>query len=144
MIRGRLIHPEILSALAASGHFSQVVIGDANLPAASLTGPNARRVHLNFSPGRLDALEVLDVLLEIVPVQEATVMQPPPDFAPPLHAAYRDKLGGAIPIVAMERWAFYDKIKSPMTTLLICTGEQRRFANLILTIGVVKLATENF
>jgi len=44
----------------------------------------------------------------------------------------------------MERWAFCEKIASPRTTLMISTGEQRRFANLLLEIGVVKLAAENF
>jgi|TARA_B110000037_G_scaffold212998_2_gene266742 L-fucose mutarotase len=29
-----------------------------------------------------------------------------------------------------------------LTTLIIQTGEQRRFANLILTVGVVKMAEE--
>jgi L-fucose mutarotase len=43
----------------------------------------------------------------------------------------------------MERWAFYDKIRDPNTTLVIATGEQRRFANLLLTVGVVKLAAES-
>ena len=43
----------------------------------------------------------------------------------------------------MERWAFYEKIKDPATTLIIQTGEQRRFANLILTVGVVKAAEES-
>jgi L-fucose mutarotase len=44
----------------------------------------------------------------------------------------------------MERWAFYEKIASPRTMLMIATGEQRRFANLLLEIGEVKLASENF
>ena len=43
----------------------------------------------------------------------------------------------------MERWAFYDKIREPATTLIIQTGEQRRFVNLILTVGVVKMAEES-
>ena len=43
----------------------------------------------------------------------------------------------------MERWAFYDKIREPATTLIIQTGEQRRFANLILIVGVVKIAEES-
>jgi L-fucose mutarotase len=33
---------------------------------------------------------------------------------------------------------FYQEAKSPDTALVIATGEQRRFANLLLTIGVVK------
>lgn len=144
MLRTRLIHPEILASLAASGHFSQVLIADGNFPVAGNRGPNARIVHLNLAPGVLDALTVLDVLLDAVPVQAATVMQPPADFRPPLHAIYREKLGPGVAWAEMERWAYYEKIASPRTTLLIATGEQRRFANLLLEIGVVKLAAENF
>jgi len=144
MLKNRLIHPEILASLAASGHFSQVLIADGNFPVAGSRGPNARIVHLNLAPGVLDALTVLDVLLDAIPVQAATVMQPPADFRPPLHTIYREKLGPGVAWAEMERWAFYEKIASPRTTLLIATGEQRRFANLLLEIGVVKLAAENF
>ena len=144
MLKTRLLHPDILAALAASGHFSQVLIADGNFPVAGNRGPNARLVHLNLAPGVLDALTVLDVLLEAVPVQAATVMEPPADFQPPLHNLYRQKLGTAVTRTQMERWAFYEKLASLRTTLMIATGEQRRFANLLLEIGVVKLATESF
>ena len=144
MLKTRLLHPDILAALAASGHFSQVLIADGNFPVAGNRGPNARLVHLNLAPGVLDALTVLDVLLEAVPVQAATVMEPPADFQPPIHNLYRQKLGTAVTWTQMERWAFYEKIASLRTTLIIATGEQRRFANLLLEIGVVKLATESF
>ena len=144
MLKTSLIHPEILAALAASGHFSQVIIADANFPVASNRGPNARVVHLNLKPGTVDALTLLEVLLTVVPVQAATVMEPPADFQPPIHEQYRQTLGSEIQWNAMERWAFYEKIASPRTTLMIATGEQQRFANLLLEIGVVKLPTENF
>lgn len=38
----------------------------------------------------------------------------------------------------MGRSAFYEEIASPCTTLKVATGEQQRFANLLLEIGVVK------
>ncbi len=144
MLKTRLLHPDILAALAASGHYSQVLIADGNFPVAGNRGPNTRIVHLNLAPGILDAATVLEVLLESLPVQAATVMEPPADFKPPIHELYRQKLGSAVTWTQMERWAFYEKIASPRTTLMIATGEQRRFANLLLEIGVVKLATENF
>ena len=144
MLKTRLLHPEILATLAASGHFSQVLVADGNFPVAGNRGPNARVVHLNLTPGTLDAITVLDALLEVIPVQAATVMEPPAKFKPPIHELYRHKLGNEIIWTQMERWAFYEKIASPRTTLMIATGEQRRFANLLLEIGVVKLATESF
>lgn len=144
MLKTNLLHPEILAALAASGHFSQVLVADGNFPVASNRGPNAKVVHLNLAPGQIDALSVVSVLLEAVPVQSAFVMEPPADYAPPIYPLYREKLGSGVAWTQMERWAFYEKIASPRTTLMIATGEQRRFANLLLEIGVVKLATESF
>ncbi len=144
MLNSQLIHPEILAALGASGHFSQVLIADGNFPVAGNRGPNARIVHLNLAPGMVDALTVLDALMSATPFQAATVMQPPADYAPPIHDTYREKLGADVAWNEMERWAFYEKISSPSTTLMIATGEQRRFANLLLEVGVVKLASESF
>lgn len=144
MLKMPLTHPEILAALAASGHFSQVLVADGNFPVAGSRGPNARVVHLNLGPGVVDAPTVLDHLLAVVPVQAATVMEPPPGFTPPLFAIYREKLGADVAWQQMERWAFYERIASPRTTLIVATGEQRRFANLLLEVGVVKLSTEAF
>lgn len=144
MLRGPLLHPEILAALGASGHFSQLVIADGNFPAGDNTGPSARRVHLNLAPGVVSCTQVLEALLPLVPIQEANLMQPPPDFDPPIHATYRTLLGANVPIVKLERQAFYEKVRSPRTTLLVCTGDQRRFANLLLVVGVVKLPEESF
>lgn len=39
----------------------------------------------------------------------------------------------------LERNAFYDAVCSQNTTLVIATGDTRRFANLILTVGVLRL-----
>ena len=144
MLKTELIHPDILAALAGSGHFSQVLIADGNFPVSGNRGPNARVVHLNLKPGMVDAITVLEVLLSAVPIQAVTVMQPPADYVPPLFQLYREKLGEDMNWQEMERWAFYEKIGSPRTTLMIATGEQRRFANLLLEIGVVKIASENF
>ncbi len=142
MLKGPIIHPTILEALARSGHFAQVVIADGNLAVGAMTGPNSTTVHLNFRPGLLDALAVLEGILEVCPVQGAIVMKKPAEAKAEIHDAYK-KLLGDVTWDAMERWAFYDKIREPATTLIIQTGEQRRFANLILTVGVVKMAEES-
>lgn len=49
MLKTTLLHPDILAALAGSGHFSQVLIADGNFPVLGNRGPNARVVHLNLS-----------------------------------------------------------------------------------------------
>ena len=144
MLKSKLIHPDILQALAGSGHFSQVLIADGNYPLLSGTNPATKRVFLNLAPGTVSALEVLDAVLSAIPVQEATTMQPPEDFHPSIHDEYKAMLGDGVQWREMERWSYYDKIKSSDTTLAIATGEQRRFANLLLTVGVVKLPEESF
>lgn len=142
MLKTAVIHPTILEALGRSGHFAQVVIADGNLPVGAMTGPNSTLVHLNFRPGLLDALSVLEGILAVCPIQGAIVMEKPPEANAEIHRAYQALLGD-VTWEAMERWAFYDKIRAPATTLIIQTGEQRRFANLILTVGVVKMAEES-
>lgn len=141
MLKTAVIHPTIMEALARSGHFAQVVIADGNLPVGAMTGPNSTTVHLNFRPGMLDALTVLEGLLEVCPFQGAIVMEKPQEANAEIHGAYKALLGD-VTWDEMERWAFYDKIREPATTLIIQTGEQRRFANIILTVGVVKMAEE--
>ena len=141
MLKTPVIHPQILEALAKSGHFAQVLIADGNLPVGALAGPNATVVHLNFRPGVLDSVQVLEGILEICPIQGATVMQKPAEADAAIHETYKGLLGD-VEWNEMERWAFYDKIREPATTLVIATGEQRRFANLLLTVGVVKLESE--
>ena len=142
MLKTAVIHPTIMEALGRSGHFAQVVIADGNLPVGAMTGPNSTTVHLNFRPGLLDSLTVLEGILEVCPVQGAIVMEKPIEASADIHSAYKVLLG-EVTWDEMERWAFYDKIREPATTLIIQTGEQRRFANIILTVGVVKMAEES-
>ncbi|MDO6489566.1 RbsD/FucU family protein [Colwellia sp. 6_MG-2023] len=142
MLKTAVIHPTILEALARSGHFAQVVIADGNLPVGAMTGANSTTVHLNFRPGLLDALTVLEGILEICPIQGAIVMEKPEEADAEIHQSYQELLGD-VTWNTMERWAFYDQIREPTTTLIIQTGEQRRFANIILTVGVVKMAEES-
>tara|TARA_R110002050_G_scaffold109796_7_gene221238 strand:- start:1779 stop:2198 length:420 start_codon:yes stop_codon:yes gene_type:complete len=106
-----------------------------------MTGPNSTTVHLNFRPRLLDALTVLEGILEVCPVQCTIVMEKPVEANAEIHDSYKNLLGD-VTWETMERWAFYDKIREPATTLIIQTGEQRRFANLILTVGVIKMAEE--
>jgi len=66
MLKSKLIHPEILQALAGSGHFSQVLIADGNYPIVSGTNPATKRVFLNLAPGTVSALEVLEAVLSAI------------------------------------------------------------------------------
>jgi L-fucose mutarotase len=137
VLRTRLIHPEILAALAAAGHGSQVLISDGNFPHATATPPAARRVYLNLSPGRVTVTEVLEAVAATVPLEAAAVMRPHDADAPAMLGEYRALLPPKTPVELVERMAFYELARRPDVTLAVATGDQRLYANLLLTIGYI-------
>lgn len=143
MLKTKLLHPDILAALARSGHFSQVLIADGNYPAASRSNPASAKVFLNLMPGVVKTTEVLEALLDTIVVQEATMMELPPGEEAPVQETYVRMLPAGLSVKRLERYAFYDAVCSPNTTLVILSGDTRRFANILLTIGVVKIAHGN-
>ena len=136
MLTTRLLHPEILEALGSAGHGSRILIADGNYPVTTGSNPLAKRVFLNLEPGRLAVVEILDVLAEAVPVEAAHVMGPDDGSEPPIYADFRRLLPGTT-LERLDRTSFYDLARRSDTALAIATGEQRLFANILLTIGVV-------
>jgi L-fucose mutarotase len=136
----RLLHPAILEALGSAGHGSRIPIGDGNCPLATRCNPIAKRVLLNLEPGRLAVAEVLGVLAEAVPIEAAHVMGPDDGSEPSIDAEFRQLLPG-LELQRFGRSQFYDLATETDTALAIATGEQRIFANILLTIGVVPLPT---
>ncbi len=146
MLKGQLIHPEILDSIGSAGHGSKILIADGNFPAATTLGENADLVHLNLAPGKLTCTEVLEALCSAVPVEAAAVMQTLKEgpYAmtddPPIWDEFRRLLrhsGNPDQLEPIERFAFYDATSEPNVCLTVQTGEQRIYANLLLTIGVV-------
>jgi len=68
MIQGKLIHPQVLAALARAGHGSKVLISDGNYPHWTTRGPNAEVVYLNLAPGLVSGTEVLRALTTVIPI----------------------------------------------------------------------------
>nr|WP_194720097.1 RbsD/FucU family protein [Cellulosimicrobium arenosum] len=148
-MRYELLHPGLIAALASAGHGSRVLLADANYPHSTGARPGAPRVHLNVRPGLLSVDQVLEVLLDAVPVESATVMVPggvdgdveAAGRPVPAHAGYRAALTevvGASGVVwhELDRFAFYAAARSDDVALLVATGDQRVYANLLLTVGV--------
>ena len=52
MLKGKLIHPDIMAALALCGHGDKVLIADGNYPLDSKTG-QAETVYLGLTPACL-------------------------------------------------------------------------------------------
>jgi L-fucose mutarotase len=147
MLKTRLLHPQITAALARGGHSSNVLITDGNFPHWTRRGPNAEVVFLNLAPGIVGVSDVLQVLVSAVPIEAVAVM----DYArsgphglsadPPIWDDFRRILTEVhcpAEFRRLERFAFYQAAQGPDVCLSIATGEQRIYANLLLTIGVVR------
>jgi L-fucose mutarotase len=138
MLKTKLLHPEILMELGRNGHGAKILISDGNFPVTTCTPPTAKKVFLNFTPGVLNVVDVLTVLRDFIPIESATVMQPADGSFPPIHEEFKNLIGANLEFNVLKRFEFYDVAKSPDVCLAIATAESRRFANIILTIGVIK------
>ena len=116
----------------------QDFIADGNYPFVTHGHPNACRVYLNLAPGLMGVTDVLRVLVEAIPIEAAHVMLTENDEVPPIHTEFRAILPAKLALQPLKRQAFYDAVRLDAdTALVIATGEQRIYANLILIIGVV-------
>ena len=138
MLKTKLLHPEILSALGSNGHGSRILIADGNFPFSTCPPQTAKKVFLNLAPGLLGVNDVLSVLKDYIPIETAIVMIPPDESLQPIHSDFEELLGSTIPIKKIKRFEFYDEVKSSDTCLVIATGETKRFANILIVVGVVK------
>jgi L-fucose mutarotase len=137
LLTTKLIHPEILAAIAGAGHGSQVLIADGNYPCGTTAGPNSEIVYLNLSPGTVTVTDVLKAIVSAVPIEAAHVMQTADGTEPPVFGEFRELLPAGVNIQPLERFAFYHAVGEPSVCLVVATGEQRIYANILLTIGVI-------
>lgn len=137
MLTGKLIHPQILSALGQAGHGATILIPDGNYPVATHSNPRAERVYLNLAPGMVSVTDVLEAVLSVTPIEAAQVMARDDGAEPSIYQDFRSLLGDEIELEPLERFAFYETARMDNCCLVIATGEQRIFANILLTIGVV-------
>ena len=136
MLKTRLLHPQILEALGEAGHGAQVLIADGNYPLLTRSNPAAHRAYLNLAPGMLTVTDILAVLADAIPIEAAHVMGPDNGDEPGIYADFRELLPET-PLQRLGRFEFYDMARGPDLALAIATGEQRIYANILLTIGVV-------
>lgn len=135
-----LLSPDLLHALASMGHGDEILLADANFPAAS----HARR--LVRMPGtRVD--DVLAAVLSVMPLDSfvevpAYTMQVVGDAAsvPDVVADANAVLSrhGCRQAGTLERFAFYDRAAAAYA--VVATGEPRAYGNVLLRKGVVSPA----
>jgi L-fucose mutarotase len=137
LLRYRLTHPPLLRALGAAGHGSQVLIADGNYPHTTGISPSTELIHLNLRPGLVTVDEVLELVIDAVPVEAAQVMNPDDGGEPSIMTTFRTLLGPDAPITGLARSDFYAAGRHPNVAVAVATGEERWYANILLTIGAI-------
>ena len=132
----RMLQPDILSTLGRAGHGSCVLVADGNYPVSTHSPGNAAKVFLNLRPGLVKVADVLEVLRDTIPIEQATMMAPPDRRPAAIHQELLKQLPSGVPTRSLKRNEFYAAVNQPTTALVIVTGEERRFANVIITIGI--------
>ncbi len=142
MLRGipDIISPELLKILHEMGHADELVIGDANYPAAS-TGKRLVRCDGHGLAEVLEAILALYPLDTFVP-HPVGVMVPTDsgEATPEIHASIRkivashDSRGEKV-VEPVERFAFYERARSAYA--VVATTEKKPYGCVVLTKGVI-------
>ena len=132
-----LIPPELLKILAEMGHGDEIVLSDANFPAAA----NGKRV---VRCDGVSILDMLDAVLRLLPLDTyvkapVVLMQTVPgDPQPPIWEEIQAVVERHAPGTAgeyNERFAYYDRAREAFA--VVQTGETALYANVILKKGVI-------
>ncbi len=133
-----LLSPDLLHALASMGHGDEIVIADANFPAARY----AQR--LIRTPG-IQAPSLLEAVLTVLPLddfveQAAFTMQVVGDAqaVPDVVREFDELLiaHGVGRSSGLERFDFYRR--AARAFVIVATGEIQIYGNIVLTKGVVR------
>ena len=145
MLQGisKLLTGDLLKALCDMGHGDELVIADANFPGETV----AKR--LIRCPG-ISGTDLLRAIAPLIPLDAyspapALVMQltdsdrakgmPDPAIWGEYEAILRQNYGADTRVNTIERYAFYERAKAAY--LVIQTGEERIYGNLLLAKGVI-------
>ena len=135
------ISPELMFALMQMGHGDEIVIGDGNFPAYTMS---TRCVNAKGLPATVIAEAILKFMpLDIFVDDPVCVMQTGDSFkgTPPIWAEYEkivranDFCGAFKKLVHIERFDFYERAKKSFVT--VQTSETALYACLILKKGVI-------
>jgi L-fucose mutarotase len=134
-----LLTPDLLHVLRAMGHGDELVVADANFPAASVArrlvrldgvdGPRALRAILSVLP--LDTFTATPAAVMAVVGDPDTVPEPVRDYQALIDAA-ADR---PVRLEVVERLAFYARARQAFA--VVATGEGRPYGNVILVKGVI-------
>ncbi|MEM6393641.1 MAG: L-fucose mutarotase [Planctomycetota bacterium] len=136
-----LLSPELLAKLSAMGHGEEIVLADAHFPGNQFNDTVIRADGLRIAP-LLDAivpLFELDSYVDAPLIMMAAVEGDTLD--PTVEAGYREAIDRHVSdkpkIDAIERFAFYDRVRS--ASAVVMTGETAKYGNIILKKGVTPI-----
>lgn len=135
------LSPDLLKVLAEMGHGDEIVLADAHFPGHTI----------GVRVLRADGVTISTLLDAIIPVFELDSYAPPlvmmqavpgDQLDPQVESDYLQAIRRHAPQAAaperMERFAFYDRVRSAYAVLI--TGETRKYGNILLKKGVTPLS----
>lgn len=134
-----IITPDLLKVMMEMGHGDEIVLADANFPAASHTS-RLIRCDGHAIPLLLDAILHMFPLDKYVERPVAIMQIVPGDLVEtPIWDKYmsiiEQRTGFSQPLEKIERFEFYERTKRAYA--VIATGEKALYANIILKKGVI-------
>jgi len=142
----KLLSPELLKAICEMGHGDKILLADGNYPgksAAARCGAQFVRADGLGVPALMEAILTL-MPLDLYTDQPAMVMdvdKRDKGMKIPIHEEYKAIVAkhddrGADAVGHFERYAFYEKADE--CCVIVQTGEEAVYANIILQKGVIK------
>jgi L-fucose mutarotase len=136
----KILSPDLVKVLMEMGHGDEIVLADANFPAASHAQRLIRCDGLAMPP-------LLESVLQLFPLDQyvekpVALMQvvPGDPVQTPIWSTYQwiieQKTGLSDPFAQIDRFAFYERARKAYA--IVITGESAQYANLILKKGVIK------
>ncbi len=134
-----IITPDLLKVMMEMGHGDEIVLADANFPAASHTS-RLIRCDGHAIPLLLDAILHMFPLDKYVERPVAIMQIVPGDLVEtPIWETYmriiEQRTGFSQPLEKIERFEFYERTKRAYA--VVATGEKALYANIILKKGVI-------
>ena len=142
----KILSPELLKALCEMGHGDKILLADANFPGKSAA---IRCGALYLRADGIGVPALMEAILQLMPLdlytdEPAMVMDVDvrdKGLKIPIHDTYRKIVAkydsrGEKAVAQYERYAFYDKADA--ACVIVQTGEEAIYANIILQKGVIK------
>ena len=140
-----VLTPELLYVLASMGHGDDLVLADANFPAASVAAGTTYGKVIEL-PG-LDSVRAARAILSVFPLDEHVptpffwmAVTESPDVPAPIQALVQLEIdraaGKRLAAEALERFAFYEAARTAYA--VVRTGELQFYGDFIFRKGAVR------